>query len=284
MKKYFFGSLILALFSSISTVGQQAHPEPLTFWYEYVVNQGREADFMDLITTVGQPVRDQLMAEGVINAWGVEVPLLRQPGIATHVIWYEVSDWSGVEKVDSAMRVQIAKLSADVVSKSPAAKKAPKSNSVMDRLREDVDMSKTHDYLTRDLVINGTSSLPANVMPFTRYNYVKVKSGKGSDYRKAWEKYNKPILDKLIANGDILWYGLSVEEVRTDGDFTHFAWIETKDLAGFEKLRNAFNADREHRSEEERNSINALFATLIDAEASRSAVNRSIVYHFPNQK
>lgn len=284
MKKYFFLSLILTLFSCISAVGQQSHPEPLTFWYEYVVNPGKEDDFLDLIKTVGQPVRDKLMAEGVINAWGVEVPLLRQPGAATHVIWYEVPDWAGIEKVDGAMRAQIAKLSAGDESKSSSARKAPKPASVLDRLREDTDATKTHDYLTRDLAINGTSSWPAGVMPYTRYSYVKVRSGKGSDYRAAWEKYNKPILEKLLAEGAILGYGLSVEEVRTDGDFTHFTWIEVKDLAGFEKLRSAFNADREHRSEEERNALNALFASLVDAEASRSEVKRSIIFHLPNQK
>ena len=121
-------------------------------------------------------------------------------------------------------------------------------------------------------------------MPYTRYNYVKVRPGKADDYRKAWEKYNKPVFDKLVADGTILGYGLSVEEVRTDGDFTHFIWIETKDLASLEKVRNAFIADREHRSEEERNALGDLFLSLIDADASRSEVKRSVIFHAPGSK
>lgn len=284
MKKRLLLSLFVVLLSCISAAAQQSKPQPLTFWYEYVINPGKEDDFMDLVKTVGQPVRDKFMADGVINAWGVEVPLLRQPGGATHVIWYEVSDWSGIEKIDAAMRAQIAKLSGGDESKTPATKKAQKSATVMDRLREDADMSKTHDYLTRDLVINETSASTAGVMPYTRYNYVKARPGKASDYRKAWEKYNKPVLDKLIADGTVLAYGLSVEEVRTDGEFTHFTWIETKDLASLEKYRNAFTADREHRSEEERNSLNDPFLSLIDPDASRSEVKRSIVFHVPAAK
>lgn len=154
----------------------------------------------------------------------------------------------------------------------------------MDRLRDDADMSKTRDYLTRDLVSNESASMPAGVMPYTRYNYVKVRTGRGGDYRKAWEKYNKPVFDKLIADGTLLGYGLAVEEVRTDGDFTHFVWMETKDLANLEKVRNAFNADREHRSEEERKALNDLFLSLVDADASRSEVTRCIMFHVPGAK
>jgi len=284
MKKRLLLGLFVVLLSCISAAAQQSQPQPLTFWYEYVINPGKEDDFLDLVKTVGQPVRDKLMADGVVHAWGMEVPLLRQPGAATHVIWYEVSDWSGVEKVDTALRAQIAKLSGGDESKSSTAKKAPKPASAMDRLREDADMSKTRDYVTRDLVIAGTSSLPTGVMPYTRYNYVKVRPGKADDYRKAWEKYNKPVFDKLVADGTILGYGLSVEEVRTDGDFTHFIWIETKDLASLEKVRNAFIADREHRSEEERNALGDLFLSLIDADASRSEVKRSVIFHAPGSK
>jgi hypothetical protein len=284
MKKRLLLGLLVVLLSCISAAAQQSQPQPLTFWYEYVINPGKEDDFLDLVKTVGQPVRDKLMADGVVLAWGVEVPLLRQPGGATHVIWYAVSDWSGVDKVDSAMRAQIAKMSGGEESKSTATKKVQKSAGMMDRLREDADMSKTHDYLTRDLVSNETSTFPTSIMPYTRYNFVKVRPGRGGDYRKAWEKYNKPVLDKLVADGTLLGYGLSIEEVRTDGDFTHFVWMETKDLASFEKVRNAFTADREHRSEEERSALNDLFLSLVDADASRSEVSRCIMFHVPGAK
>ena len=100
---------------------------------------------------------------------------------------------------------------------------------------------------------------PAGTLPFTRYSFVKVKPGKGPEYRKAWEKYNKPIFDKLAADGTILAFGLAVEEVRTDGDFTHYTWIATKDLASQDKVRAAFLGDREKRSPEEQEAITHLF-------------------------
>jgi hypothetical protein len=284
MKKRLFFCLLAILLSCISSAAQQAKPQPLIFWYVYTIQPGKEDEFVDLVKTVGQPVRDKLMADGVVQAWGVQASMLRVPGNGTHWIWYIVSDWSGIEKVDTAMRAQIAKFSPND-SAATAGKKGQKpAASVNDRLREMADMSKTHDYVTRELVSNESSTTPAGVLPYTRYGFVKVKPGKGGDYRKAWEKYNKPVYDKLIADGVILGYGLDVEEVRTSGEFTHFTWVDTKDLAGMDKLRAAFIADREHRTQEEQDAIANLFGSLLDADASRASVARSLIFHVPAPK
>jgi len=284
MKKRLFFCLLAMLLSCISSAAQQAKPQPLVFWYVYTIQPGKEDEFIDIIKTVGQPVRDKLMADGVVQAWGVQASMLRVPGTGTHWIWYTVNDWSGVEKVDAAMRAQIAKMSSSDAM-AAAGKKGQKSAAApMDRLREIADMSKTHDYVTRDLVSNESSASPAGVLPYTRYAFVKVKPGKGGEYRKAWEKYNKPVLDKLIADGVILGYGLDVEEVRTSGEFTHFTWIDTADLAAMDKFRAAFTADRERRTQEEQDAISNLFNSLLDADASRGSVARSLIFHVPAAK
>ena len=286
MKTRLFFSLFVILLSCISSAAQQSQPQmqPLAFWYEYTVNPGKEEEFMDLVKTVGQPVRDKLMADGVVMAWGVETPLLRVPGNATHVIWYAVNDYAGVDKVDSAMGAQIAKLN-DEAAKSGAAKKGQKSAaSLTVRLGEVADMSKVRDYLTRDLVIGFSPTSVSGTLPFVRYNFVKVRPGNGSDFRKAWEKYNKPVFEKLAADGVVLAYGLSVEEIRTDGDFTHYVWYAVKDLASFDKVRAAFIADRDRRSQEEQDSLTSLFVSLQDADASRSEVVRSLIFHVPAAK
>lgn len=286
MKKSLFFCLFAMLLSCVSSFAQQAAPpmQPLTFWYEYTVAPGKEEEFMDLVKTVGQPVRDKLMADGVIMAWGVETPLLRVPGNATHVIWYAVNDYAGVEKVATAMAAQIAKLDEDS-AKSGASKKGQKpAASTMARLNEVADLTKVHDYLTRDLVIGFAPTSPSGTLPYVRYNFVKVKPGKAVEYRKTWEKYNKPILEKLAADGVIIAYGLSVEDIRTDGDFTHYAWYAVKDLASFDKVRAAAIADRDRRSQEEQDAINHLFASLTDPDAGRSEVQRSLIFHVPAPK
>ena len=285
MKKRILLCLAVVLMSCLTAAAQDAKMQPLTFWYEYTVNPGKEAQFLELVKTVGAPVRDKLLADGVVLAWGVHVPLLRGPGNSTHIIWYSVADWSGIEKVDSAMRAQISKLDEEGMKSGTAKKGSAGGSTVTGRMMEAADVSKTRDYLTRDLVfVTGTGAPPAGVLPWTRYNYVKVKPGKGGDYRKVWEKYNKPVFDKLVADGVVLAYGLSVEEVRTDGAFTHFVWYATKDLASFEKVRAAFTADRDKRSQEEQDAITAEFLKTIEPDASRSEVGRSIMFRVGGMK
>src|SRR5580765_667122 len=124
MKKRLLLCFFVMLLSCISAIAQQSQQamQPLTFWYGYTVNPGKEEEFLNLVKTVGQPVRDKLMAEGVVLAWGVEAPLLRVPENATHMIWYTVADYAGVEKVDTATREQIAKMTEES-TKAPTGKK-----------------------------------------------------------------------------------------------------------------------------------------------------------------
>jgi hypothetical protein len=272
----------LCLLASLASpaLAQAPQAQPLTVYYDYTIVAGKEAGFMDLVKTVGQPVRDRLMSEGVVTAWGLDVPVLRYPGGATHSVWFSVPDMAGVQKVVEAMAAQQEKLAAD-----EAARKAPRGTTTAERGREIIDGSKTHDYITRDLVWGLTPTLPpAGTLPYTRYNFIKVHPGKGGDYRAAWEKYRKPVYDKLVADGSILGYGLAVEDVKTSGDFTHFVWIVAKDLAGLEKTRAAFAADGQRRSQEERDAINALFTGLTDSDAARSSIWRATIFKVAGQK
>ena len=279
MKKRVLVCFALVLLCCVSAMAQQAPMQPLTFWYDYTVNPGKGDQFLELVKTVGAPVRDKLMADGVVLAWGVQTPLLRVPGNATHSIWYAVADWSGVEKVQSAMQAQIAKLTDEAAKTGVTKKGATGTQSPMARIMDLADVSKTHDYLTRNLVFNVTHTAPPEgFLPYTRFNFVKVKAGKAAEFRKTWEKYNKPVLDKLLADGVIVAYGLAIEEVRTDGDFTHFSWYDMKDLAQMDKTRAAFIADREHRSQEEQDAISALFTSEIDMDASRSEVVHAVIF------
>jgi hypothetical protein len=271
MRQILLASL-LVLLVCFAAAGQQtpAPQQPLTFYYDYTVNPGKEEEFMNLIKTVGAPVRDKLMAEGVILAWGMETPILRYPGGTTNLIWFSVANMDGVHKVLMAMEAQQAKLEADA--------RASKSKPPSERLRETVDMSKTRDWLTTDQVFKVGPPPAPGVLPITRYNFIKAKPGKAADYRRTWEKYNKPVFDKLVADGVILAYGLANEAIKTDGDFTHYVWMATANMAGLDKIAAAFAADRERRTEDERNSITQAFTDATEPDKARSIVTRSRIF------
>ncbi|HSB26206.1 MAG TPA: hypothetical protein VLE19_00050 [Pyrinomonadaceae bacterium] len=268
---------LILLMLSFAVMGQQPQPQSLTFYYDYSVVPGQEEELMNLIKTVGAPVRDKLMADGVILAWGMETPVLRYPGGTTHLIWFSVANWDGVDKVLAGMEAQLAKLAAAEAKSRPAKTTAERSRAVFDG-------TKTRDWLARDLVANYGPQPAAGVLPITRYNFTKVKPGKGAEYRATWEKYNKPVFDKLISDGVLLAYGLSVEEVKTDGDFTHFAWMATANMASLDKIAAAFAADRARRTEAERAAISEAFLSVTEPDKSRSIVTRSRIFRLPPAK
>jgi hypothetical protein len=277
MRKLILVSLTLLLLCGAAAAQQPAPtPGPLTFFYDYTIFPGKEEELNTLIRTVGAPVRDRLMAEGVIMAWGVETPILRYPGGTTHLIWFTVENWAGVEKVLTAMEAQLARLAAQEAQANrgrprPAMTTAERSRSVFDG-------SKTRDWLTRDLVVGYGPPPAAGVLPFTRYNFVKVKPGKGADYRRTWERYNKPVFDKLVADRVLLAYGLAQEEVKTEGNWTHFVWIVTATMADADKIGPAFAADRARRSEKDRNEITEAFIEATEPDKARSMVTRARIF------
>ena len=277
MRKLILVSLTLLLLCSAAAAQQPTPtPGPLTFYYDYTVFPGKENELNTLINTVGAPVRDKLMAEGVVMAWGMETPILRYPGGTTHLIWFSVANWEGVEKVLNAMEARQAKLAADEAAAARGRQRPMMTTA--ERARSVFDGSKTRDWLIRDIVANYGPPPKAGVLPFIRYNFVKVRPGKGADYRRTWEKYNKPVFDRLIADGTVLAYGLAQEEVKTDGDWTHFVWIATPSMAAADKMGPAFAADRARRSEKDRNEITEAFLESTEPDKARSMVTRSRIF------
>jgi len=286
MRKLILSALTVLMLCCAAAAQPAAPPQPLTFYYDYTVNPGKEEEFMNLVKTVGAPVRDKLLADGVILAWGLETPILRYPGGTTHLIWFTVENYAGVEKVLDGMEAQLAKLAAEDAKAADAARarKQQPAMSTAERTREVFDMSKTRDWLTRDLVSGFAQPPAAGTLPVTRYNFVKVKPGKAPDYRRAWEKYNKPVFDKLVGEGAVLAYGMAAEDVKTDGDFTHFIWIATANMAGGDKVVAAFNADRARRTEAERNEIADAFNSVLEPDKSRSIITRSRIFKLREMK
>jgi hypothetical protein len=172
------------------------------------------------------------------------------------------------------MEAQQEKLAADEARSKPRITTAQLA-------RETFDGTKTRDWLARDIISNYGAIPPAGILPVTRYNFVKVKPGKAADYRRAWEKYNKPVYDKLVTDGAVLAYGMATEAIKTDGDFTHFIWVATANMAGADKVAAAFEATNARRTEAERAEITATFASLTDPDMARSVVTKSRIFKLP---
>ena len=69
----------------------------------------------------------------------------------------------------------------------------------------------------------------------------QIKSG-GTDWINLIKKYDKPMLDKLMADGTVLAWGLDVVVIHRGEGVTHRIWVVTRDYAGMDKVVAGFRS------------------------------------------
>jgi hypothetical protein len=79
-----------------------------------------------------------------------------------------------------------------------------------------------------------------------------VKRTHWSSYEENFTKNQKPILDKLFAEGVITEWGITARSVHTEDGYTHSTWWSAKDRASLQRVLDAFNERNEQSSEAER--------------------------------
>jgi hypothetical protein len=255
-------ALALALVFATGAAAQQV--QPVIYIADFHVQPGKEGDFLDVVNKYHSPMFDKLIADGAVQAWGVDVPWLHTPGASTHTLWWACPNMAGMDKVNAAIAEMSSKMGED-------GSRA--------RFMGTIDLSKHMDFLLRDLVIGDGPNQPSgDAKPYLWLVILKVQPGKGQEYRRLWEQYNKPVYDKLAADGVIHGYALGVQEaIRTDA-FTHYVAVSMPNLAARDKIRAAFEADREARTPADRSIITNSFQAVVEAGATRNEILRSVVF------
>jgi hypothetical protein len=239
------------------------------------VRPDKETQFLDLVKKYDQPMFGRLMKEGAVIAWGVDAVALHDPAAgATHHVWWLCPDNAALDKVFTAEDALDAQITADDEKAAQAAKAAgkPAPKGTFARIFESFDLAKHRDSLYRVLVSDGRPAA-AGGKPYIQVTFGKVQPGKGGEFRATWEKYNKPLADKLIADGTLIGYGFATASPQSDA-FTHMGWVTFPNLAARDKYIAAFGA----RSAEEVKEANEAFAKTIDGDATRGLLLRSIIF------
>jgi len=87
-------------------------------------------------------------------------------------------------------------------------------------------------------------------MPLTWVDTFKVKPGAGPQFEKLFEKYDKPLCDKLVADGNATSWGLGYE-LAGPGGFHYAYWVTMPGWAAMGAVEAAFDEVYEGFSEEE---------------------------------
>lgn len=127
------------------------------------------------------PVLDKLVASGVVLAYGIDVDMLHVPGENNIAFWADVPDFASLAKEEEAID--------EFLKANPG---------VMADLFSMSDPSTHSDFILRAWE-EGHRAAPSGVMPVEDIDMVRAKPERMEEYLEMFRKYDKPVLDKLVA-------------------------------------------------------------------------------------
>jgi hypothetical protein len=130
--------------------------------------------------------------------------------------------------------------------------------------------------LVASLVVPALAFAEDAPRPITVASFFKVMPGKGETIMDLFKKYDKPVLDKLMAEGTITGWGVGRPWVHTNGAWNLLFWINALDMGAHEKVDQAFEAAEKGRSAAENKKIEDTFYAAVAMDAHRDGVYRQV--------
>jgi hypothetical protein len=125
------------------------------------------------------------------------------------------------------------------------------------------------------------SALPAAAQatnePLTWLINITVKPGRVADVRKSTEKYDKPVLDKLVADGAIESWGFACQVIGPPGESCFF-WVTGADWSAMAKVEKAFAENRQAMKEPEMKAMMEAFNGATEPAKEMSSIVRHVVF------
>jgi len=114
-------------------------------------------------------------------------------------------------------------------------------------------------------------------MPLTWVGMYKVKPGTGPQFEKLFEKYDKPLCAKLVADGNAISWGLGYE-LAGPGGFHYAWWVTMPGWAAMGAVEAAFDEFYEGLSEEELATMSAERTAVMEPGTSQTQLLRHTVF------
>ena len=108
-------------------------------------------------------------------------------------------------------------------------------------------------------------------LPMTWAGMFKIKPGTEIKFEKTFEKYEKPLLDQLVADGKATSWGLGYE-MAGPGGYDFAIWITAPGWAGIGDIEAMFDSRYEGMSEEELAAMIEDWVAAIDPEDDQTLI------------
>lgn len=248
----------MALLSAGVALSAQ-QPKSLVAVASFKVSPGKESAFVAKGKAF-EPLLDKLIASGVVNAYGMNVSMLHVPDRNNVDFWVEVPDFAALDKEEKALE--------EFEKANPA---------LMGDLRSMSDPATHHDLIIG--VREGNfGSVPAGSMPVTDFDVVRLQPGRMDEFMELVRKYDKPVLDKLVADGVIYGWEVDTEAVHTMAPGLVWFLVTMPDLGTKDKVEAAFTASFKNLPEGERNMVEKTYRELVVPGSHRDDLAVSEVF------
>lgn len=220
--------LMLAVIALPAAAGEDEEMKPVfTRVALWEVDRDHWGDFVEFIETNNRPVMEQLFADGVVSEYGIDAMTLHKPDGYTHATWFTTSSMADMDKVYDAWE--------------KAGEKLGEAKQKEQDTRFNGMIGKHRDYLLRTEFQRARKALVEG-----GYFYgasFRVKMGKGKDFLSYYNNRIKPVYEQMLADGDIVAFGRSEEEIVTEKPGGQEVWYIVDGGAGLDKVRAAFAAN-----------------------------------------
>lgn len=196
----------------------------------WAVDRNHWVDFTGDFEKYEQPILEKLFAEGVITEWGIDSNVIHKPDGYTHSTWFSASSMSALAKAGAAFTRAWKDVGDDVNSSFNAM------------------VGKHRDYIIKTKGMRATATTLDD--GYFMGHQVIVTRGKHRQFMSYWNHRIKPVYEQLLADGTIVSYGLSQEEVTTGNPMSTDWWYVMADADGFDKVKAAFEGSWDEMDEE----------------------------------
>jgi DNA-binding Lrp family transcriptional regulator len=200
------------------------------------------------------PLGAKLLKDGTIQGYGIDMDMFHQPGVTNAALWMDMASFAAFGKAQEALQAAIKaspQLTAAVWTASDPASHA--------------------DIMVRHMFVN-MKPPAAGSLPYSNFYSVKVKPGKMNEFSDLFAKYQKPIYDKMVADGVILGYSVDTEIIHSD--MGSMVWIITvmADLGAKDKMMEIT------RTAPDRRAAQVAFDAITVEGSHRDNISHSVMF------
>lgn len=129
--------------------------------------------------------------------------------------------------------------------------------------------------LSLALVVVAPAAAQDEAPVYTRVALWQVERAQWGEFVETFKKYDQPVMEKMMADGVILEWGIDATSLHHPEGYTHSTWFSATSIGALERALEAYDAAYEKMPESEQKASDAAFAEMVTKH--RDSMMRNIV-------